>query len=778
MLCLFAIVPAYVLIFYISIEHRKMALEEARKNTLNLVRIISREYKQLIDEAHHLLIAFSKSPQIQDFDSKGCIALLSDLMKAHPYYANLGIVSLNGDVFCSAVPYEGPVNFADRKWFHEIRKTNEFTISEFIIGRITGKAIVVLGYPVIGSDKETKAFVFISIDLSWFNEFAEKTELPDRSVFLMIDSQGTVLARYPDPEKLVGTRPDVPVIKTILSLKKEGVTEGIGIDGIHHFIAFAPIHESDIYVAIGIPSSTVFAGARRIFVNNLIYLLIVTIVIIAVTLFFSNISIVKPIRMLLGVTRRLSEGDASARTGVISKKGEYNNLANAFDEMASSLEIRQAEIERLSNLNLLILNSAGEGIYVVDKNGATIFLNPAAENMLGYKADELIGKFTHEIWHHTRADGSPYPSEECPLHWTFKDKSTRYITDEVFWRKDGISFPVEYLLTPILENEELPGAVIVFHDITERKETVKKIKEYSEHLEEMVGTRTKELEDANQELLLLNSEIQLRRAEAEEAKLQAEGANKAKSDFLANMSHELRTPLNSIIGFSELVMDELYGKLNEKQKEYVNDIYDSGRHLLDLINDILDLSKVEAGKMELELSRFLLEDVLFGSITMLKEKAMKHNIKLNLDIEPDANIEIEADERKLKQIMFNLLSNAVKFTPDGGSVSVHARIVNSEQLIVNSKKLFTDDYSLTTYRNFIEISVQDTGIGIKPEDIDKLFKEFSQIDMGYTRKYEGTGLGLALTKRLVELHNGKTWVESEIGKGSKFSFVIPIRQGG
>ncbi|MBI5198978.1 MAG: hypothetical protein HZA09_03065, partial [Nitrospirae bacterium] len=163
----------------------------------------------------------------------------------------------------------------------------------------------------------------------------------------------------------------------------------------------------------------------------------------------------------------------------------------------------------------------------------------------------------------------------------------------------------------------------------------KQLKEYSENLEEMVRARTKELENANLELQVLNAEIQLRRAEAEEAKLQAEAASRAKSDFLANMSHELRTPLNSIIGFSEVMIDELYGKLNENQKEYVNDIYDSGRHLLDLINDILDLSKVESGKMVLELSRSLLEDVLFGSITMLKEKAMKHNIKLSLDIEPD-----------------------------------------------------------------------------------------------------------------------------------------------
>lgn len=180
----------------------------------------------------------------------------------------------------------------------------------------------------------------------------------------------------------------------------------------------------------------------------------------------------------------------------------------------------------------------------------------------------------------------------------------------------------------------------------------------------------------------------------------------------------------------------------------------------------------ESGKMELELSRFLLKDVLSSSMNMFKEKMMKHNIKLGLEIEPEADIEIEADERKLKQIMFNLLSNAVKFTPDGGSVRVQARL-NSE-LEKDSEDSALRIHHSAFDRDFIEISVIDTGIGIKTEDMPKLFKEFTQLESAYTRNFEGTGLGLALTKRLVELHNGKIWVESEFGKGSMVTFVIPV----
>ncbi len=279
--------------------------------------------------------------------------------------------------------------------------------------------------------------------------------------------------------------------------------------------------------------------------------------------------------------------------------------------------------------------------------------------------------------------------------------------------------------------------------------------------------------------------------EADVARLSAEAANRAKSDFLANMSHELRTPLNSILGFSEILKDELFGKINEKQHEYVGNIYDSGKHLLNLISDILDLSKVEAGKMGLEPGRLLIKDELHASLSMLKEKAMKHGVNLDCEIEPDADIELEADERKFKQIMYNLLSNAVKFTPEGGAVRVTARM-SAECGVRNAEcaspqpspqggeedihsELRTPNSAL--HGNFMEISVADTGIGIKPEDLPKLFHEFSQLESAYTKNYEGTGLGLALTKRLIELHGGRIWADSEFGKGSRFTFVIPVKHG-
>jgi signal transduction histidine kinase len=235
---------------------------------------------------------------------------------------------------------------------------------------------------------------------------------------------------------------------------------------------------------------------------------------------------------------------------------------------------------------------------------------------------------------------------------------------------------------------------------------------------------------------------------------QLEIANQHKSAFLANMSHELRTPLNAVIGFSEMLAARYFGDLTEKQAEYVNDIHGSGKHLLSLINDILDLSKIEAGRMELEAAGFDLRAALENAITLVRERAQRGGVALRLDTDPGLGA-IRGDERKLKQVVLNLLSNAVKFTPRGGTVDVAAKRADGA----------------------VEIAVRDTGQGIAPEDHEAIFEAFRQVGTDATRKREGTGLGLALTRRFVELHGGTIRVESAVGKGSTFTVRLPMRHG-
>ncbi|OGK76068.1 MAG: hypothetical protein A2X51_04965 [Candidatus Rokubacteria bacterium GWC2_70_24] len=243
--------------------------------------------------------------------------------------------------------------------------------------------------------------------------------------------------------------------------------------------------------------------------------------------------------------------------------------------------------------------------------------------------------------------------------------------------------------------------------------------------------------------------------EIEDKSAQLEVATQHKSEFLANMSHELRTPLNAVIGFSEVLLERMFGDLNPKQDEYLQDILSSGRHLLSLINDILDLSKIEAGRMELELTTFDLPVALDNALTLVRERATRHGIRLDLAVDDRVGA-VVGDERKIKQVILNLLSNAVKFTPEGGRVTVRALPAGDA----------------------VEVAVSDTGIGIAPEDREAIFEEFRQVGSDYARKREGTGLGLTLARKFVELHGGTIRVESEVGRGSTFTVALPVGRHG
>jgi signal transduction histidine kinase len=294
-----------------------------------------------------------------------------------------------------------------------------------------------------------------------------------------------------------------------------------------------------------------------------------------------------------------------------------------------------------------------------------------------------------------------------------------------------------YLAVPMLKDGRVVGGISIYRP---------EVRPFTQKQIDLVSTFASQATIAIENVRLFK--------EIQEKGRQLEIANKHKSDFVANMSHELRTPLNAVIGFSEALLEKMFGELNAKQEDYLKDIHSSGRHLLSLINDILDLSKVEAGRMELELSEFSLPTALKNAMSLVRGRAQTHGIELKLRVDPKLG-DIRADERKFKQIVVNLLSNAVKFTPDGGHVEVNARM--------NGRA--------------VKVSVKDTGVGIALADQAALFEEFRQVGRDATTRQEGTGLGLALTRRFVELHGGKISVESAPGKGSTFTFTLPLDGG-
>ncbi len=297
------------------------------------------------------------------------------------------------------------------------------------------------------------------------------------------------------------------------------------------------------------------------------------------------------------------------------------------------------------------------------------------------------------------------------------------------------------LAVPMLRGDDPIGSIVVWHT---------DVGPFSEKHIALLKTFADQAVIAIENVRLF-TELQTRNLEIADKSRQLEVASQHKSEFLANMSHELRTPLNAIIGFSEVLTERMFGELNEKQDEYLKDIYASGQHLLSLINDILDLSKIEAGRMELELTDFDLPTAIDNALMLVRERAGRRGIALHTNVDNRLG-QIQADERKVRQVVLNLLSNAIKFTPEGGRIDVLA----------------------TPKDGLVEVSVSDTGVGIAPEDQEAVFEEFRQVGTA-EKKVEGTGLGLTLCRKFVELHGGRIWLKSELGVGSTFTFTLPVR---
>ncbi len=409
---------------------------------------------------------------------------------------------------------------------------------------------------------------------------------------------------------------------------------------------------------------------------------------------------------------------------------------------------RQASLLKTGALQDAIFNSAYFSSIATDERGVIQIFNVGAERMLGYKALDVVNRITPadisdpvELIARAAALSEELETPIAPGFEALVFKASRGIEDIyelTYIRQDGSRFPAIVSVTALRNaDDDIIGYLLIGTDNTTRKRF------------------ERALEDKNIEL---------------------EHASRMKSEFLATMSHELRTPLNAIIGFSEALKDGLMGETSALQHESIDDIFSSGQHLLSLINDILDLSKVEAGMMALELEAVDLQSLLQNSLTIVREKAAAQHIGLELDMGEGLGI-VQLDVRKTKQIVYNLLSNAVKFSASGGPVQLRARRVQRDAVGV-----LTGDWPMhrfpqadNEYNDFVEICVSDHGIGISQDNMGRLFQAFSQIDSSLARKFEGTGLGLAMVKQLVELQGGAVAMASVERKGSRFAVWLPLR---
>lgn len=455
-------------------------------------------------------------------------------------------------------------------------------------------------------------------------------------------------------------------------------------------------------------------------------------------MWFADDAIGKPISAATDIARRISDGNLSDEITVYGR-GETAQLLQSLKTMQDNLVEYQNDLRESVERTRLLLDSSGEGIYGVDTDGHCMFINSAGVNMLKFQSsDDLLGREIHSLMHHTKTDGSFFPFDECPATHTFRTGKVCHVDDELFWRADGTSFAVEYSSYPIRHAENLIGAVVLFSDITKRKEAEIALTQAHKALQEERTLLARRVEERTAELNLANAELaQIARA---------------KDEFLAAMSHEFRTPLTTIMGTSEMLMDGLYGDLVGDAARAIANIEESAQHLLSIINDILDVAKVEAGKIKLTLEAVSVPLLCEASLRLIRQPAQKKNLKVSSEFDSIVQF-IQGDTQRLKQLFVNLLSNAVKFTPEGGSIGVQVK--------------GDPESRIATF------TVWDTGIGIPKEDMGKLFKPFIQLDSRLTSHGSGTGLGLVLAYRMAELHGGGISVESDPGKGSRFTVTLP-----
>ncbi len=467
-------------------------------------------------------------------------------------------------------------------------------------------------------------------------------------------------------------------------------------------------------------SNAALTAAQQRTLNVALLIAAIGMGIIAIVGLATGIVLTRRLALVTDAASRFAAGDQQVRSHVAGSD-EVALLSRSVDHMADAMALQQRQLKEQNEYIETLLDSTSEAIYGADTAGVCTFVNAACLRMLGYgRPADLIGKNVHELIHHSHPDGRPYPKEECRVRVATLQDRAAHADDEVHWRADGSSFPVEYWSHPMHQDGRLIGSVVTFIDISERRRAEQAMRRLNEELEQRVEQRTTQL--------LL-------------AKEEAERANLAKSDFLSRMSHELRTPLNAILGFGQLL--ELETR-QPAQAEQVREVLHAGRHLLELINDVLDLARVDSGTFTVSAESVAVRPLLEECLALLRPQADERGIRL-FKASPDHEVQVLADRTRLKQVLLNLLSNAIKYNRDRGSVGVDC-VVDGEAL---------------------RIAVSDTGAGLTTEQQARLFVPFERLDADQ-RQIEGTGIGLALSKRLVELMGGTIGVESMPGAGSTF----------
>ena len=753
-----AIVPL-LLLTVIDFRHER---QTATNNIVQLGRSLLQhsriEEEAALRQVREMLHIMAGADNMRSLDPDDCSGLARRLISVTHDIANIGAALPNGDVFCSAHPSAQPINVADRPWFQEARTATDVTGGHYLVGRISGRRGITFGLPLRDGDGQLRATLYIASDIAWFDRISRNQQLPEGWSSLLITADGSVVSRHPDPDIWRGSAFDAASRERLVAALRNGDERVVinCVDGIERLFLLQRLTIADghLVAAVGAPVNETLAAIEHTFLLHVLLLITVALLSVLLSRYYLNRLIERWVGQMKEATDSMASGDFSVRLSDSRLPAELTLLNQRFNEMTRALGEREHEhvadrlaieelnsqlAERLAALELAEqdlrrLSTAVEqspaSIVITDVDARITYVNLAFCVASGYFADEVIGENPRIL------QSGDTPPEVYQQMWQTLTAGEIWRGELINRRKDGSHYIERATISPVRGSDgTISQYVAVKEDITEQRRNEEELAAHRQHLQQLVDQRTRELA---------------------EAKAAAEAANLAKSAFLANMSHEIRTPMNAIIGLNYLL---LKSPLEPAQRDKLLKVTSASEHLLQVINDILDLSKIESGKLELESQTFDPREVLQAAASVIRDQALGKGLLVGVD---GGNLPAQAigDAQRLRQVLINFASNALKFTRTG-SIQLAGEL------------LATDGPTLTC-----RFTVTDTGLGIRREDIPRLFKPFEQLDASTTRHYGGTGLGLAIASHLAHLMDGEVGVDSTPGQGSTFWITARLQAGG
>ena len=843
LLVFIAVVPALILILHNAKRDRDVSAERIQEDAQRIVEIAASRQTRFIDSARQLLAVLAELPEVAWGDAAGCNRFVKGLTDRYSVYVNLGRIDAEGNLVCGAIEFSGTLNLADRSYFRRAKDSKDFVIGDYEIGKITNRGSVDFGYPLLNRSGELQGVIYAALDLTWLTHLAAEARLPEGASLSILDSQGTILARFPDPEKWAGKPvPDAPLFQ-ILQLRNQTTRELIGVDGVKRLYAFTTLsgkpQTGQMYVVVGIPKEIAFAEVDQRLQRNLGWLGVACLLALATAWFIGNRHVVAY------VTEHARAEEARLRLASIVESSEDAIIGKSLDGTITSWN-DGAEVmygyaeEEVKGQPITILNppdrpneipqlleivQQGKGInrYETErirKDGRRLYVSASVSPIRDYEG-KVVGAST------IGRDITALRKVEEKLRAHASQMETLYTIGQEVGRTLAIDEVIQLALDRVVSASGFDVAFIHFAGKSaapavyaavcasrptaeqtqllarlggdlQRKIAVCKepwfiedtaVRPELRELREIGGMRamavlplcggeqrrgtltlmsprahtfspeeSQFLQALGQQIALAIENAQLYGATVEvNAHLQEEieernRAEKTLADFTAMVVHDLRSPLSNVVSIAESLQNGLFGSVNEEQNKWLWKIENNCKSLIEHVSDFLDLSKIEAGHIELVKKAVDLEALIHEILVEHSIQADKRRISLRSQI--DRSLPTTwVDPRRFNQVLSNLLSNALKFSDDGGDIEVGASRGNG---------------------NEVKAWVKDAGVGIAHDEIGQIFEKYRQVSSGRSSGQKGTGLGLVICKKIVEAHGGRIWAESQEGRGATVFFSLPV----